>query len=369
MAVRLPNPIGAYLDAANGPNADAVAACFSEDAHVRDEERDHVGREAIRAWAEDARRRYRFRAEPRSLEPDADGFWVTAHLTGDFPGAPADLRYRFRLKEEAVADLVIALRDPIAEFAGRRALVTGGTQGIGAAVVRRLRAAGATVFTTARGAPRGADKWDLFVAADLSTAEGAGAVAAASLGLMGGVDILVHAVGGSSAPGGGFAALGEGDWADALNANLLSAVRLDRAVVPSMLAQGYCVIVHIGSIQHVLPLHESTLAYAAAKAALNTYSKALANELGPQGIRVLRVSPGFTETDAATRMVERLAAAEKTDAATAREGLMRALGGIPIGRPNQPDEVAELIAFLASDRSATLTGAEFVIDGGTVPTV
>ena len=86
-------------------------------------------------------------------------------------------------------------------------------------------------------------------------------------------------------------------------------------------------------------------------------------------MRVLSVSPGFTETDAATRMIERLAEADGTDAAAAREALMRSLGGIPIGRANTPDEVAELVAFLASDRAATLHGAEYVIDGGTVPTV
>ena len=368
MAVKLPGPIGAYFEAANGPNADAVAACFAEDAQVRDEGRDHIGRAALRDWAEDARRKYAFQAEPRSLEPEADSFWVTAHLTGDFPGAPADLRYRFRLRDGKISDLAITLRNPAAEFAGRRALVTGGTQGIGAAVVRRLRGAGATVFTTARRPPEALDQPDLFVVADVSTPDGAAAVAELALARLGGVDILVHAVGGSTASGGGFAALGEPDWAGALDANLLSAVRLDRAIVPSMLAQGYGVVVHVGSIQHRLPLYESTLAYAAAKAALNTYSKGLANEVGPKGVRVLRVSPGFTETDAATRMIERLAAADGTDTATARQGLMRALGGIPIGRPNQPDEVADLIAFLVSDRAATLTGSDYVIDGGSLPT-
>jgi NAD(P)-dependent dehydrogenase (short-subunit alcohol dehydrogenase family) len=118
----------------------------------------------------------------------------------------------------------------------------------------------------------------------------------------------------------------------------------------------------------LLPLYESTLAYAAAKAALNTYSKALSNEVGPKGVRVVRVSPGFTETDAATRMIERLAKSGEVDRETARDGLMTSLGGIPIGRPNRPEEVADLIAFLASDRASSLHGAEYVIDGGTVPT-
>lgn len=109
MTVKLPGPIGAYFEAANGPDAEAIAACFAEDAHVLDEGRDHVGRAAVRDWAAEARRRYRFQAEPRSLEPDADGFSVTAHLTGDFPGAPADLRYRFQLRDGKIGDLAITL--------------------------------------------------------------------------------------------------------------------------------------------------------------------------------------------------------------------------------------------------------------------
>jgi NAD(P)-dependent dehydrogenase (short-subunit alcohol dehydrogenase family) len=357
------------LHAANADDADAVASCFTADAHVLDEARNHDGFAAIRQWAADARRRYRFHAEPRSFEPAPDGGTVTAHLTGDFPGAPADLRYRFRLAGERVADLKITLRDPRGELTGRRALVTGGRQGIGAAVVRRLRQAGALVFTTARtaGAPQEAP--DLFVAADVATRQGVARVAEAALARLGGMDVVVHNVGGSSAPGGGYAVLTDDDWSAALDANLLSAVRLDRALVPGMIEQGYGVVIHVSSIQRVLPLHESTIAYAAAKAALSNYSKALSKEVGPKGVRVLSVSPGFTETDAATRMIERLAEADGTQAAAAREALMRSLGGIPIGRANTPDEVAELVAFLASDRAATLHGAEYVIDGGTVPTV
>jgi NAD(P)-dependent dehydrogenase (short-subunit alcohol dehydrogenase family) len=294
---------------------------------------------------------------------------VTAHLTGNFPGAPADLTYRFTLAGGEIADLEINLRTLDAEFAGRRVLVTGGTQGIGAAVVSRLRGAGARVFTTARAAPQDLEEPDAFVAADLSGREGAARVAEAAIRHLGGLDVLIHNVGGSSAPGGGYAAQTDDHWAAAMNANLLSAVRLDRALLPAMIDQGYGVVVHVSSIQRVLPLYESTLAYAAAKAALNNYSKALSNEIGPKGVRVVRVSPGFTETDAASRMIERLAEAEGVTTDAAREGLMRSLGGIPIGRPNRPEEVADLIAFLASDRAGALHGAEFVIDGGTVPTV
>ncbi|WP_296600591.1 oxidoreductase [Phenylobacterium sp.] len=369
MTVKLPFPIARYFEAANVDDPDAVAAALATDAQVRDEGRDHRGRDAIRAWAAESRRRYRFHAEPRSVEPQPDGAIVTAHLTGDFPGTPADLRYRFTLAEGEISGLEITVRPPDAEFAGRRVLVTGGTQGIGAAIVQRLRGAGARVFTTARAAPQDLAEPDAFVIADLGSAEGVARVAEAALRHLGGLDVLVHNVGGSSAPGGGYAALTDDHWADALDGNLLSAVRLDRALLPTMTDQGYGVVVHVSSIQSVLPLYESTLAYAAAKAALSTYSKALSNEVGPQGVRVVRVSPGFTETDAATRMIERLAKADGVDPATAREGLMRSLGGIPIGRPNRPEEVADLIAFLASDRAGALHGADYVIDGGTVPTV
>ena len=369
MTVKLPRPIARYFEAANGSDADAVAATFAADAHVRDEGHDHRGRDAVRAWAEEARRRYRFHAEPRSLESGQRDIVVTAHLTGDFPGAPADLRYRFALVGDEIGDLEIALRGPEAEFSGRRVLVTGGTQGIGAAVVSRLRRAGACVFTTARTAPPDLEEPDLFVAADLGAPEDAARLAEAAMRRLGGLDVLIHNVGGSSAPGGGYAALRDEHWMDALNANLLSAVRLDRALLPTMIDQGCGVIVHVTSIQRVLPLYESTLAYAAAKAALSNYSKALSNEVGPQGVRVVRVSPGFTETDAASRMIDRLAQAQGIEAGAARDGLMRSLGGIPIGRPNRPEEVADLIAFLASDRAGALHGAEYVIDGGTVPTV
>lgn len=254
------------------------------------------------------------------------------------------------------------------EFTGKRVLVTGGTRGIGEAIVRRFRQGGATVLTTARRAPDTGHVEGL-VEADLSTEDGTRSVVAAVLERMGGVDILVHNVGGSSAPGGGVLALSDDDWKKELDLNLLPAVRLDRGLLPGMIARGSGVVIHISSTQRALPLHESTLAYAAAKAALTNYSKGLSKELGPRGIRVVSVAPGYTETEAAAAMVERLASQAGTDTATARQRLMDALGGIPIGRPASPDEVAELVAFLASDKAASIHGSEYVIDGGTIPTV
>jgi NAD(P)-dependent dehydrogenase (short-subunit alcohol dehydrogenase family) len=253
------------------------------------------------------------------------------------------------------------------DLAGKRALVTGGTQGVGAAIVARLGAAGAKVATVARSERQSSDTLDMFVRGDVTTPDGVRAVARAVLERYGGIDILVHNVGGSSAPAGGFAALTDEEWQRELDLNLLVAVRLDRALLPEMLKQRSGVIVHVTSIQRVLPLYDATLAYAAAKAALATYSKGLANEVGPKGVRVMAVAPGFTETMAAHRLILRLAEERGVDENAARQGLMDSLGGISIGRPNRPEEVAELIAFLVSERAATIHGAEYVIDGGTVP--
>jgi NAD(P)-dependent dehydrogenase (short-subunit alcohol dehydrogenase family) len=255
------------------------------------------------------------------------------------------------------------------EFDRQRVLVTGGTKGIGQAVAARLRDGGAVVLTTARERPNSLVAADLFIATDIATAEGCAAVADAVIKRLGGIDIIVHVVGGSSAPAGGFAVLDDNEWHRALDLNLFPAVRLDRALLPMMLEQHSGVIIHITSIQGVMPLPEATIAYAAAKAALSNYSKGLSKEVSPKGIRVVRVSPGWVETEAAVGLVNELAANKGTDYEGARKALMDSLGGIPIGRPAQPKEVADLVAYLASPRAASITGAEYVIDGGTVPTV
>lgn len=254
------------------------------------------------------------------------------------------------------------------ELAGRRALVTGGTKGVGAAVVEVLRNAGAKIVATARSVPDSAPDGVSYIAADLTNADGCKVAAGAALDRLGGIDIVVNVVGGSEAPPGGYAALSDELWESAINLNLMTAVRIDRALLPAMLEQGSGVIIHVTSIQHQLPLPESTTAYAAAKAALSTYSKSLSKEVTPKGVRVVRVSPGWIETEAAVRFAERLAERVNTDYEGVKKIIMDSLRGVPLGRPARPQEVADLIAFLASPKAGSITGTEYVIDGGTVPT-
>jgi NAD(P)-dependent dehydrogenase (short-subunit alcohol dehydrogenase family) len=253
------------------------------------------------------------------------------------------------------------------ELQGKRAVVTGGTQGIGEAIVTRLTAAGATVMTAARSVPD-REGPGLFVQADLSTVEGVATLTREALDRLGDIDILVNTLGGSSSPAGGVLAVTDTHWQQDVDLNLFSAVRLDRALLPTMLAQGKGVIVHVTSIQSRMPLNQ-TLPYAAAKAALKSYSKALSNEVAPKGVRVVAIAPGFTATKAAERLMERMAQAAGTDREAALERLMDDLGGIPLGRPARPAEVAEVVAFVVSDRASYLSGTEITVDGGTVPTV
>lgn len=255
------------------------------------------------------------------------------------------------------------------DLEGKIALVTGGTKGIGKAIANRLARAGAKVIVTARNNPAEADTDHYFIAADLSLPADVAKVAGQINELFGGVDILVNNMGANTYPGGGFGTLTDEHWDQALQVNLLSSVRLDRALLPKMLQQKSGVIIHISSTSGQFPIWESTMAYSSAKAALNAYSKALADETGPQGVRVLTVSPGLTKTEAMEVFLKDLAEKSGITVDKMTQMLFERLGGVPLGRMAEPEETAELVNFLVSPKASYITGANYFIDGGNFPVV
>jgi NAD(P)-dependent dehydrogenase (short-subunit alcohol dehydrogenase family) len=254
------------------------------------------------------------------------------------------------------------------EFKGKRVLVTGGTKGVGEAIVRRFQLSGALVATTARSPSLRDQTANLFVQGDLATASGVNSVADRIRQEWGGLDVLVNNVGGTETKPGGFEVLSDEDWQETLELNLLAAVRLDRIFIPGMIERRSGVVIHISSIAHRMPFSNSTLAYAAAKGALSTYSKGLARGVAKNGVRVTMISPGFIETSGAHGMILDISKGTGVSEEAARQKIMDMLGGIPVGRPGTPEEVAELACFLASDRAGFVIGADYILDGGTMTT-
>ena len=250
------------------------------------------------------------------------------------------------------------------------AVVTGASRGIGLAVVRALAAEGAYVVAGARNPSTALDylvqagkvRW---VAGDLAQGSGpADLIAAAGRP----VDILVNNVGGAPARTGGFLTITDEDWYSSINLNLMAAVRTTRAVLPGMLERGRGCIVNISSVNASLP-DPLVLDYSAAKAALSAFSKALSKEVGSKGIRVNTVSPGPVATalwlgaDGVAQTVSRATGAKPEEVAA------QAARQMVTGRFTRPAEVADLVLFLASDRTANVTGADFTIDGGLITTL
>ncbi|MFE7589491.1 oxidoreductase [Kitasatospora sp. NPDC057512] len=244
------------------------------------------------------------------------------------------------------------------ELAGKRAVVTGGSRGIGAGIARKLLESGATVVTTARRPTGDTPAESAFVPSDLSTAAGVREFADTALEILGGVDIVVNNAGGCRTFQSALDI--EKDWQYTVDINFLAAVRLNSALVPVMRSGGGGVIVHMSSIATVSS-YPVILHYAAAKAALEVYHKGLATELAPDGIRVVALSPGNVMTPGADE---------------ARDGIADHLGlgtdttdwaeGIPLGRIGRTEDIAEAVGFLVSPRASWITGSNLVIDGGRI---
>ncbi|MFD6446932.1 oxidoreductase [Promicromonospora sp. NPDC060204] len=248
---------------------------------------------------------------------------------------------------------------------GLRVLVTGGSRGLGRATARRFVAAGATVLTAARTAPPD-DLRATHVPADLATEQGVAELGRRVIDAVGGVDVLVDNAGAATTPTPTLQRSDE-SWQSDLEINLLAAVRLDRALVPGMVERGSGVVVHVSSIASHLP-QRNEAPYAAAKAALNAYSRELATEVGEHGVRVVCVLPGFVVTEGARAHHQQMADQQGISLGEVQQQIVDHLG-MPMGRPGDPEDVAEMIAFLASDRAKWLTGAQFRVDGGIIPAI
>jgi NAD(P)-dependent dehydrogenase (short-subunit alcohol dehydrogenase family) len=255
----------------------------------------------------------------------------------------------------------------------RVAIVTGASKGIGLAIAQTLAREGARVVAVARdAAPLEGLDGITAVAADLTDPDAAEAVVRRATEEHGGVDVLVNNVGAVRLRLDGFLALTDADFAWAMDVNFFTTLRMSRAALGPMVAQGRGSIVNIASVNAFFQPDGATVDYGAAKAAVANLTKALAQELGSSGIRVNAISPGPVETDlwlgdhgvAAT-----VAAMTGVDAATAREQVVAGIGGFATGRFTRPDEVAALAAMLASDTIGNVTGTNVVIDGGLIKTL
>jgi NAD(P)-dependent dehydrogenase (short-subunit alcohol dehydrogenase family) len=256
---------------------------------------------------------------------------------------------------------------------GKKAVVTGASKGIGLAITRALAGAGVDVVAGARTLTT--ELSDLAeratvrpVAVDLADPDGPSRLVQAAVDAYGGLDVLVNNVGAVIPRTGGFLSVTDDDWLTTLTINFLAAVRTTRAALPHLLDRGTGVVVTVNSVNARLP-DPLVIDYSAAKAALANFSKSLSKEVGPRGVRVVTVSPGPVSTGlwlgtggvAATVAQAAGATPESVAQGAARESVT--------GRFTQPEEVADLVLLLASDRAGNITGADVVIDGGLIATL
>ncbi|WP_330174869.1 oxidoreductase [Streptomyces sp. NBC_01498] len=255
---------------------------------------------------------------------------------------------------------------------GRTAVVTGASKGIGLAVTRTLTDAGAHVVAGARGpSPEIEELVDAgkvtFVPGDLTTTSGPAALVEAAE-RRGRIALLVNNVGAVTPRPGGFLTITDDDWHTSWTLGFMTAVRATRAVLPGMVERGGGVIVMVGSVNAFLP-DPLVLDYSVIKAALTNFAKGLSKEVGPRGVRVVSVSPGPVATD--LWLGDTGVARTMSDATgeSAEDIARSAVGATPLGRFSTPSEVADLVAFLASDRAANITGADVTIDAGMITTM
>jgi NAD(P)-dependent dehydrogenase (short-subunit alcohol dehydrogenase family) len=238
------------------------------------------------------------------------------------------------------------------ELVDRRALVTGGSRGIGAAIAQRLLDTGATVVVAARTPSHDTPTAATFVAGDVATSEGVEAIATQAIAALGGLDILVNNAGGGRAFLQGSWTIPDQEWHDGFALNLFAAIRLTNALLPALRASKSAAVVNISSAAATMPFGPFAH-YGAAKAALEYYSRTLALELAP-AIRVNVVSPGVIATPGSDEFA-RTTPGFSTDAW---------LQLLPLGRIGATEDIAEVVALLVSDRGKFLTGANYRVDGG-----
>src|SRR6478752_9176024 len=249
---------------------------------------------------------------------------------------------------------------------GRTAVVTGASKGIGLAITRALAGEGVSVVA---GALRGSAELDELgasadvrpVSVDLTTPEGPSELIAEATAALGGIDILVNNVGAVRPRLEGFVALTDADWEWALTINFLAAVRTMRAAIPEMSGRPGATIVTISSVNAFLS-DPGVIDYSAAKGALTNLCKSLSKELGP-GIRVNTISPGPVRTDLWLGSGGVAATVGGASGTNPDDVVRRQEAEASTGRFTTPDEVADLVLFLASERSANTTGSDFVVDG------